>query len=375
MRAEAALTLGAAAITTILVASPVAAADVWTSAPLPHDPDPGASTTIADVAVFANSRATAVGYTFSPVTQSEQTWVLRWDGVSWKAVPSPTPGISSTFLGVSGTSQSDVWAVGTKTSVANVPLLAHWNGSRWTDFKPPFAPGPDNTYDGLSAVSVRTSSDAWAVGTVTVNHRPRDLILHWNGATWSQSASPAIGTESFLYGVQAVARDDAWAVGATGPGTCCPEHEQTLVLHWNGTTWSRVPSPNGAAPNNYLKQVSGTSSSRLWAVGSSDAGLSDETPQSGLLLRWNGLKWKVVSNLGNAHYVDVTATSRRNAWVVGDVTTSGGGTRALILHWDGDDWAREQAPGPHSTVRLTTVGASSRSNAWALGSIGAHCCG
>src|SRR5262249_51873559 len=157
---------------------PAAAADAWTRVPLPRDPDPGATATIADVAVFSDTRATAVGYSYTQSTGAERTWVLRWSGSVWASVPSPTPGTSSTFLGVSGTSQSDLWAVGTKTAAAgNVPLLAHWNGLRWTDYKPPFAPRPDNTYDGLSAVSVRSAADAWAVGTVTVNHRPRDLIL------------------------------------------------------------------------------------------------------------------------------------------------------------------------------------------------------
>jgi hypothetical protein len=276
--------------------------------------------------------------------------------------------------GVSGTSPSDLWAVGTKSTTINVPLLAHWNGSRWTDDKSPLGRSTDTTYDGLSAVSARTPSDAWAVGTITVNHRPRDLILHWNGTTWSRSLSPAVGTESFLYGVQAIAKDDAWAVGATGSGSCCPEHEQTLVLHWNGATWARVPSPNGAAPDNYLKAISGTSASRIWAVGSSDAGLSDESSRNGLLLRWNGTKWNVLSSLANARYADVTATSRLNAWVVGDIVTSTGGTKALILHWDGHDWLREKPPGQPSSIHLTTVGASSRSNAWALGNMGAHCC-
>jgi hypothetical protein len=375
MRAGLFLSTGAAALATILAASPVAAADDWTKLPLPDDKGSGVSTTVADVAVFSDTRATAVGYTFSAQTQSEQTRVMRWDGTRWASVPSPTPGASNTLLGVSGTSPSDVWAVGTKTTTINVPLLAHWNGSRWKDFRSPLGASADTTYDGLSAVSARTPSDAWAVGTVTVRHRPRDLILHWNGTAWSRSVSPAVGTESFLYGVQAIARDDAWAVGATGSGACCPEHQQSLVLHWNGATWSRVPSPNGSAPNTYLKAVSGSSASRIWAVGSADAGLSDGTSRSGLLLRWNGQKWKVVSDLANAHYLDVAATSRRNAWVVGDIVTSAGDTKALILHWNGQDWVREKPPGPHSTVRLTTVGASSRSNAWALGTIGAHCCG
>ena len=41
---------------------------------------------------------------------------------------------------------------------------------------------------------------------------------------------------------------------------------KTLILHWDGTAWTQVPSPN---PNSdsYLSGVAATSPANAWAVG------------------------------------------------------------------------------------------------------------
>jgi hypothetical protein len=51
------------------------------------------------------------------------------------------------------------------------------------------------------------------------------------------------GDANFLHGVDATSPTDAtsgsnaWAVSMTLPSTCGPKCE-TLILHWNGKTWS-----------------------------------------------------------------------------------------------------------------------------------------
>jgi hypothetical protein len=63
--------------------------------------------------------------------------------------------------------------------------------------------------------------------------------------------------------VAATSPTDAWAVGIpyTNTGT------KSLIEHWDGTTWTRVPTPN---PNSdsYLSAVAATSPANAWAVGS-----------------------------------------------------------------------------------------------------------
>ena len=43
---------------------------------------------------------------------------------------------------------------------------------------------------------------------------------------------------------------------------------QTLIEHWNGTTWSVVASPNVGTQLNGLNGVTAVSTSDIWAVGS-----------------------------------------------------------------------------------------------------------
>jgi hypothetical protein len=91
--------------------------------------------------------------------------------------------------------------------------------------------------DILVAVS---SADAWAVGWVQLPTKFAPyftVTLHWNGTAWSRIRSPNPGSDSSggisqLYAVSADSSTDAWAVGkfACGNGT--------LILHWNGTAWS-----------------------------------------------------------------------------------------------------------------------------------------
>jgi hypothetical protein len=55
-----------------------------------------------------------------------------------------------------------------------------------------------------------------------------------------QSVNPS-STQNYLYGVSAVSASDAWAVGYYVDNGTNTDH--TLILHWNGTAWSRVKAP------------------------------------------------------------------------------------------------------------------------------------
>jgi hypothetical protein len=51
------------------------------------------------------------------------------------------------------------------------------------------------------------------------------------------------------------------------------------VLHWNGTSWKRVPSPNpgGSSHANVLFGVAASSPTNIWAVGDYDNGTAVDT--------------------------------------------------------------------------------------------------
>jgi hypothetical protein len=185
----------------------------------------------------------------------------------------------------------------------------------------------------LAAVAATSAGDAWAVGTTGMGPLTcgacTTLILHWNGSTWKRVPSPDLSAGSGLVGVAATSADDAWAVGYA-PGLT----GSTLILHWNGTTWKRAPSPSLGHAYSVLAGVAATSARTAWAVGATDSGNT-------LILHWNGTTWAQERSPnptpGHGEYlIGVAATSARNAWAVG---YAGGGQQALIVHWNGVSWS------------------------------------
>jgi len=188
---------------------------------------------------------------------------------------------------VSAVSATDAWAVGryvTATGVGKI-LVLHWNGKRWT--RSPSPGIPDADLFGVSAVS---ASNVWAVGSSFNSSINADLtlVLHWNGARWTRvpSPNPGGGNGSDLTGVSARTRSDAWASGFYSSPV---SFEVTLLLHWNGTRWTHVPSPSTGSGNNgsFLDGVSAVSAADAWAAGGSFVRAAAKT----FLLRWNGTRW------------------------------------------------------------------------------------
>jgi hypothetical protein len=190
-------------------------------------------------------------------------------------VPSPSPGTDSSLLGVAATPAGTAWAVGYTGSGRT--LILRWNGTAWTTVPSP-DPGTDNYLYGVVATPAGT---AWAVGyTESTNTSTRTLILRWNGTAWTTVPSPNPGTDNYLYSVAATPAGTAWAVGCTVTGCGTGASARTLILRWNGTAWTRVPSPG---PDARLLGVAALSGSDAWAVGIADG--------KTLILHWNGQMW------------------------------------------------------------------------------------
>jgi len=158
----------------------------------------------------------------------EQTLVVRWDGSTWTQVPGPHVNDFQALYGVSFSRADDGWAVGEQfpSGGRSRTLVAHWNGSSWAAMPSP-NPSPGN--DVLSSVSADSTSDAWAVGIYQASPSVTDsLILRWDGSACTQVPSPNPDPQyNILTGVS-VNAGDVWAVGYTVPGGVITE---PLVVH------------------------------------------------------------------------------------------------------------------------------------------------
>jgi hypothetical protein len=212
------------------------------------------------------------------------------------------------------------------------------------------SPTPQNSYLNLAGVTAISSSDAWAVGTYYNNttNTYDTLTLHWNGSHWSKvsSPNPAATGENRLDAVSAHGAGDVWAVGtlcSIVSGVCAFSDESTLIMHWNGTAWSQVTSPSPSTKANFLTGVSADPASvkDAWAVGwyTSTTGADDT-----LTLRWNGTKWSQVTApnpSASTNFLQAVATvSNNDALAVGEESNTSSVFDTLGLHWNGTKWVK-----------------------------------
>jgi hypothetical protein len=325
------------------------------------------------VAVVGASDVWAVGAHYDFDTARNQTLVEHWDGASWSVVPSANANTGSNQLNdIAVVSANDVWAVGSYDTgnFTYQTLVEHWNGTSWSVVSSPNAGTISNQLAGVAAVS---TNDVWAVGYSYNGSADQTLIEHWNGTSWSVVASPSPGTSSQLDGVAVVSANDVWAVGYRDNGGI----GETLIERWDGASWSVVPSPNVGTSGNQLVGVAAISANDVWAVGSYNTGASNFVYQT-LIEHWDGTSWSVVAspnpNPYNNYLKGVAVVSANDVWAVGDYLNGAVGNNpngdisgTIIEHWDGTAWSVVPSPSPGQSDQLNGVAVVGASDVWAVG--------
>jgi hypothetical protein len=235
----------------------------WTRVAVPRRL--GVHNYLTAVSAVSSDDAWAVGYTWAPHTSYQRTLIEHWDGSSWSIVPSPNPyqkALYNQLLGVNALSADDVWAVGYyEARGPNLPLIEHWDGTSWSIVDAPAA----DEINALYAVAAAGPSDVWAVGEAYELNPGHTLIEHWDGSAWSIVPSPSLGVESVLHGVTVISSGDVWALGGTSPSQIYPQ--DTLAEHWDGSTWTVVPTDPMPPSNEWFNGAVAISSSDVWGVG------------------------------------------------------------------------------------------------------------
>jgi hypothetical protein len=207
----------------------------------------------------------------------------------------------------------------------------------------------------------------WAAGysQSTTGLSVTTITLHWDGSAWTQIPSPNVGRATFLEGILAIASDDVWAVGTSFTATA----EHTFAIHWNGTTWAVVPSPSPGLEGNDLASVTSTSSGDVWAVGYFSPG--GDVSRVPLAMRWDGQGWTVEHTTARqAQFLSVSASPTGDLWAAGYFEKIEKGT--LVARWTGTRWrvVPSESVLPGSNVLAALDVSQGARNAWAAGSVG-----
>jgi hypothetical protein len=116
-----------------------------------------------------------------------------------------------------------------------------------------------------------------------------------------------------------------------------------LIMRWNGIAWSIVSSPTTAN----LLAVSMISPNDGWAVG------------SGVILRWNGSNWVSVTSPVNTTLFGLDMVSDADGWAAG--------VGGAIARWNGTNWQTAQSPITQTAVSIRSLDMISSTSGWAVG--------
>ena len=282
-----------------------------------------------------------------PSEPLSETTPVTGPQAGWQVLQAQLLGTNDNSLGaIAGSSPSDIWAVGNylpdqaaSNQDATLTFAEHWNGTSWQVVRTPNA-GPNfNSFYGLAA----NHGDAWAVGEhLNSAYQDRLLVEVWNGRTWSIADTPQPGAVRDMgFGAAALSTGDVWVVGdQEGRDNLF----QTLAEHWDGHTWSVVPTPDPGSTGNHLYAVDAVSHDDVWAVGQQ---LGAQVPDQGLVEHWNGQRWSVVplpaSGSGNV-LLDAVKVSGGQVWVAGESDTPSGGGQPFVARYANGQWYTETLP-------------------------------
>ncbi len=306
---------------------------------------------------------------------------IHFDGTKWTAFPAPMIKGDNTgnLGGVVDISPTLAWAAGTVNIGEANPgqVIERWDGTKWNVFLgPAFAPGDQPS---IFAMAHTSPNDVWAIGSLLSDDGQilNYLFEHWDGKVWTQTNM--ISGDAFLLGASADTTNDAWAVGFSGPEN---DSSQTLALHWNGTSWAQAATPSVGSGANQLNGVLALAPNNVWAVGfSTPQPPPTEDATLTLIEHYDGTSWTVVPspNVGpnsifqSNRLFGLTATSATDVWAFGSYFASDGSghQRTLLLHWDGISWAIVPSPNPTKGGYLSDLlfagVVPSPGNIWILG--------
>lgn len=273
-----------------------------------HEVPSATTSTLFGVAASSGSDAWAVG---------ENGTVLHWDGDVW--VPVESPLFADThLLDVWASPDGQVWVVGQEPSEINSwgthGIIVHHDDGDWRK-------KPVHSVRRLEGVSGSSATDVWAVGPDESFHWDGESwsnaavacvkviglsaqrawcsdypgrVFRWDGASWTLVPSEAINTKR----IWAVGDDEVWlAAGADG------------IRHFDGTHWT-------TAGGGYY------SVDAIWGSGPNDIWAAGREPVihgvSGSVLHWNGAEWRRWNTtLDHATVYALGGTATDDVWAVG----------------------------------------------------------
>jgi len=243
---------------------------------------------------------------------------LHRTGSAWKLTKLPGAGANVTVA--RATAASDVWAF---VTVGTGSEAMHYHSGSWS-VAGKFA----STVDDAIAYN---PGNIWAFST---------SAWHYNGSTWSKVAGG-----SGLTSGSAVSATSIWAGGGS------------VVAHWNGTSWTRTSVARllprriaGGLNDPAIVAMSAQSADSVYAIADGNA-----QDQGGpiYILHWNGSTWSKVASAGGGYTSpdQVIADGSGGLWLA----TQAAGANSAVLHYSGGRVTRAALPDSGTVHGLSLI--------------------
>ncbi|MEO5721020.1 MAG: dockerin type I domain-containing protein [Chthoniobacterales bacterium] len=343
---------------------------------------PSSDVALTGVAPLSGTDVWAVGSYIAAAggtdgSASSRTLAMHWNGASWTITPTVNPATSGNQLKkVIALASNNVWSLGGDGQ----SYTLRWDGANWLHI--PLPPinnnGSSNVATFLEDIAATSGSDIWLVGAMdNLNGGTQTLTLHWNGAQWMQIPNPNIGTRTGgiysqgLESVVALTPNNVWAVGHYRVGNT----PHTLILHWDGTAWTIVPSPDGPTGDGWLHSIAAANPNDIWAVGEYDK-VDLTSDAKALALHWDGVAWTASvppnpSPFGVNPLHSVVARGPNDFYAAGSWQKGVDGSNTFTVHWDGATWTQVPSDNPAGDGTgenpLLDLGRDAAGGLWAVG--------
>jgi hypothetical protein len=344
----------------VLAVTPAQAAATWTKVASPNRGT--VASVLQDVVMVpGTSTAWAVGYSYDSSLAAYRTMTQFFNGTSWSIVSSVNASATgySQLNRVDATSASNVWAIGS--------LVERYDGSRWAATSSPAGVA-------LRGLDVVSPTEVWIAGY----SGSAATVSQLKNGTWTTRYTQA-STGRHLTVFEAIAVDPSgqvWAVGWDRDYNAPGRPVSSLVVHFDGTSWTRETTPN-PANRNTLNDVVALGNGKVFAVGvAQDTSGGGITPRSLMLRRdgtWSSLTVPPGETGSQDQLLSVAAVSSTSVWSVGYYSSPSSGLyEPLLVHWTANGGAGTLAvshPSPALTVSALASGVSATSagNLWAAG--------
>jgi hypothetical protein len=245
--------------------------------------------------------------------------------------------LAEAVLSITGTSSSNVWAVGADRGAG--PIALHWDGARW------------------SRVNTGSHGTLWwahafADGTLMFAGAGATILRSTDGVTFTRMTVPGLAAHT-VFGVWGASASDVYAVGSVSG-------RDGFVWHYDGTTWTNVALPS-SVPTDALGDTPGFF--KVWGDG---AGHVYVVGGRGVLMRSTG---------GAAFELLATNTDATLFTVSGDATHAvavGGLTAGIVLEVPHGGAPMDVTPSGVPLVQGVSVRGGAAFASGAMGEIFSH---